>query len=415
MRNRRYLGLAAFVAAPLLIALTAHRSESLRPQPPELRADASLVVISGRDSGGGTLREAIATAARHQGRVRIVIHPKRITLLSPLPPLVNADGVVLDALASRCELDASAIGDIPALHVAAPNSTISGLRIRNARETAILVRAPGVTLRDVAIRDSTDGIVLAGARGAVIERSTFERNTNGVRVDGTSPGATIRGSTFRSHDGAGIWAVTGTRAAAAGLRIENNAFHNDRVSVVVVNLGALVTKNEIRGAVENGMYLMQSRSIVRANHILGGAGGGILGDRSDNLLLERNEVDHNAAVGIMVRSCRNASVQRNVVYANAYGIASIFGDRGAPNVIADNLVMSHRIDGAFIVGSSPLLRGNRLLQNAGAAARVLDFVPWTGPRVASDPRFDANTFRGNKLDAAVRGEYRPKRTPEPAR
>jgi nitrous oxidase accessory protein NosD len=415
MDKPRYWLLAAFVAAPLLIALTADRSELLRPQPPELRADASLTVISGRDSGGGTLREAIAAAARHPGRVRIVVHPARIALLSPLPPLVNADGVVLDAAASRCELDAAAIGDIPALQVTSPGSTISGLRVRNARDAAILVGAPRVTLRDVAVHDSADGVVLSGARSAVIERSLFERNTNGIRIDGTSPGATIRGCTFRRHDGAGIWAVSGTPNAAAALRIENNTFHGDRVSIVAVNLGAILTKNDIRGAVENGIYVMQGRTVVRSNRILGGAGGGILGDRADNLLLEQNEIDHNASVGIMVRSCRNATVQRNLVYANAYGIASIFGDRGAPNVIADNLVMSHRIDGVFIIGSSPLLRANRLLQNGGAAARVLDFVPWDGPRIASGPRFDANTFTGNKLNVAVRGEYRPKREPEAAR
>jgi parallel beta-helix repeat protein len=409
MGKKQYGALAAFIAVPLLIALTAGRSAALRPQPPELRADSSLVVMSGRDSGGGTLREAITAAARFPGRVRIIINPARITLLSPLPPLVNADGIVLDASGSHCEIDASAIGDIPAIQVTSPGTTISGLRIRNARDAGIFVRAAGATIRDVLIRDSADGIVLAGARGAVIERSQFERNTNGVRIEGNSLGATIRGCTFRNHDGAGIWAVSGVRNEAVALRIENNAFRNDRTSIVVVNLGATVVRNDIRGAVENGIYLMQSRSAVRSNRILGGASGGILADRADNVLIEQNEIDHNANVGIMVRSSSNAGVQRNVIYANAYGIASIFGDRGAPNVIADNLVMNHRIDGLFIVGSSPLLRANRLLQNGGAAARVLDFVPWTGPRVVSDPRFDANTLTGNSLNAAVRGEYRPKR------
>jgi hypothetical protein len=411
MAEPRYLALAAFIAAPLLIALTASRSESFRPQPPELRADALLEVISSRDAGGGTLREAITAAARHQGRVRIVVHAARITLLSPLPPLVNADGIVLDASVSRCELDAGAIGDIPALQITSPNTTISGLRIRNARDVAILVAAPRATMRDVGVRDSADGIVLTGAGGSVIERSLFERNTNGVRIEGNSPGATIRGCTFRGHDGAGIWAVTGVRNDAPVLRIENNAFRDDRISIVIVNLGATVARNDIRGAAENGIYLMQSRSAIRSNRILGGASGGILADRADNVRVEQNEIDHNAAVGILIRSSRNAGVQRNVVYANAYGIASIFGDRAAPNVIADNLVMNQRIDGVFIVGSSPLLRANRLLQNRGAAARVLDFVPWTGPRIASDPRFDANTLTGNSLNAAVRGEYRPKRDP----
>lgn len=412
MAETRYWALAAFIAAPLLIALTASRSESLRPQPPELRADASLEVISSRDTGGGTLREAITAAARHSGRVRIVIRPARITLLSPLPPLVNGDGIVLDAAESRCELEASNAGDFPTLQITSPNSTIAGLRIRNARDAAIVVRAARATIRDVAVRDSADGVVLAGAPDALVERSAFERNTNGVRIEGNSPRAVIRGCNFRSHDGAGIWAVSSARNDAPVVRIENNAFRDDRISIVVVNLGATIVRNDLRGAVENGIYLMQSRSSVRSNRILGGAAGGILADGADNVRVEQNEIDHNGSVGIMIRSSRNAGVQRNVVYANAYGIASIFGDRGAPNVIAENLVMNHRVDGVFIVGSSPLLRANRLLQNGGAAARVLDFVPWSGPRIVSDPRFDANTFTGNSPNAAVRGEYRPKREQE---
>ena len=414
-RKRRYLALAAFVAAPLLIALTARQWESIRPQAPELRASTSLTVISSRDSGGGTLREAIITAARASGRVRIVIQPLRITLLSPLPPLVNADGIVLDATESRCELDAGAIGDIPALQITSPNTTIAGLRIRNARDAAILVRAPRAIIRNVAITDSADGIVLSGARTAVVERSTFERNSNGVRIDGTSPDAVVRACTFRRHDGAGIWAVTGTRNSGRAVRIENNTFHDDRVSIVIVNLAAAITRNQFRGAIENAIYVMQSRSVIRANRLIGGTGGGILADRAENLLVEQNEIDHHASVGVLIRSCRNATVQRNSVYSNAYGLAAIFGDAGAPNVLADNLVTNNRIDGVFIVGASPLLRANRLLQNGGAAARVLDFVPWDTPRIAAAPRFDNNTLSGNGIDNPVRGEYRPKREREAAR
>lgn len=411
MAETRYGALAAFIAAPLLVALTASRAESLRPLPPELRADASLEVISARDTGGGTLREAITAAARHQGRVRIVIRPSRITLLSPLPPLVNPNGVVVDASESRCQLDASGIGDIPALDITSPGTTISGLRIVNARDAAILVRAARATIRNVVVSNSDDGVVLSGARNSVVEGSTFERNGNGVRLEGDSMGAVIRGCAFRNHDAAAVWAVRGARSNASLVRIENNTFRDDRTSIVIVNVDARIARNDIRGATENAIYLLQSRSTVVSNRILGGAAGGILADRADGVRMEQNEIDHNGAVAIMVRSSRNNAIRRNVIYANGYGIASIFGDRTSPNVVAENLVMNHRVDGLFIVGSSPLLRANRLLQNAGAAARVLDFVPWTGPRVASNPRFEGNTLTGNALDA-VRGEYRPKRVRE---
>jgi parallel beta-helix repeat protein len=411
MARQRYAALAAFVAAPLVVALTARRWESIRPQAPELRADASLTVISSRDSGGGSLREAIVAAARQDGRVRITIVAKRITLLSPLPPLVNAAGVIVDASDSRCEIDARGIGNTPALQITAPRTTILGLRIRNARDAAMLVRADGALLRDVAISDSADGVVLAGARGTVVERSLFEHNGNGVRVDGTSSGAAIRGCTFRRHDGAAIWAVAATSSGSV-LRIESNAFDGDRVSIVLVNLAAALTKNTIHGAIENAMYILQSRAAIRTNRVLGGAGSGIVADRADGLLLDHNEIDHNAIAGVMIRSCRNAALQNNTIYSNAYGIATIFGEAGAPNVLSGNLVMNNTVDGVFVVGSSPLLRTNRLLHNGGAAARVLDYVPWTGPRVVSDPRFDGNVLTGNRLNAAVRGDYRQPRPAE---
>ena len=309
------------------------------------------------------------------------------------------------------EIDAAAIGQTPAIRIVAPNTTISGLRIGNSRDAAILILAPRATIRDVAVHDSEKGVVLSGARAATLERSVFERNTYGVRIEGTSPGATIRGCTFVRHDGAGIWAVSGVRGDAPVVRIENNTFRDDRISIVLVNLAGFVTQNDIRGALENGIYLMQSRSAVRANRILGGAAGGILGERADDVRIEQNEIDHNKGVGVLIRSSRNATVQGNVIYANAYGLASIFGDSGAPNVLAGNLVMNQNVDGVFIVGGSPLLRANRLLQNGGAAARVLDYVPWSGPRIVSNPRLDVNTLTGNGINAAVRGEYRPKREP----
>jgi hypothetical protein len=196
------------------------------------------------------------------------------------------------------------------------------------------------------------------------------------------------------------------------LRIESNAFDGDRVSIVLVNLAAALTKNTIHGAIENAMYILQSRAAIRTNRVLGGAGSGIVADRADGLLLDHNEIDHNAIAGVMIRSCRNAALQNNTIYSNAYGIATIFGEAGAPNVLSGNLVMNNTVDGVFVVGSSPLLRTNRLLHNGGAAARVLDYVPWTGPRVVSDPRFDGNVLTGNRLNAAVRGDYRQPRPAE---
>ena len=411
MRARmRTVRACVLVAIALVVVLLSNRFEAWRPISSEQRAAQTIEVVSGRDSGPGSLREAILRSARSEGRSRIVLRAPRIALRTVLPPLLN--GLTLDATQSHCEIDASGMGNQPVLQLVGSGGNILGLRVRNASGTAILIRASGVQLRGVEIRESADGVSVGGtSRSVTIARCVFDRNGTGVRVDPQSAGVAVRYNRFSHHDRAAVWAVAAKRSSQK-LVLQDNVFFADRVSAVIINVGANIERNEFREARERALYLTGSGTTVRGNRIVGSTGSGILVDGGVGTLVESNEIDHNAAVAILLRSCAGTIVRRNRLYGNAYGIAIIFGESGT-NVVADNLIVTSTSDALFILGASPLIRGNRLLQNAGAAVRVLDYLPWSGPPVVAAPRFETNVLRANGTDVTVHGVYRPPHDAEP--
>jgi parallel beta-helix repeat protein len=390
---------------------------TLRPWAPEQRIGARFFVTSPNDAGPGSLREAIFAADRSIERAVIVMRSDHVTLKSPLPPLVNPKGVVIDAQEARSEIDARGVVGAPVLEVRSPNSLVEGLKIRKAAGMAVLVRARGVRLRDVEITDSAEGVTLAeGASDVVVEGSRFERNGTGITVPPDSPNVAIRSSHFAHHDQAAVWAVSPQASGSSeGLVVSNNQFEDDRISVVLIHRAARIERNEFRRAREAAVYVMGDGAVVRGNRTREGAGLGIFADETQGVLIEQNELDHNAAVGIIVRSGGGTVVQRNRVYENGYGIAMVFGEKARPNLVADNLLFAQTQDAVFIVGGSPLVRDNRALQNRVAGLRILDFVPREGPRLAAEPLLQDNVLQNNSLDAPVRGEYRPPPAEEPVR
>jgi hypothetical protein len=106
-----------------------------------------------------------------------------------------------------------------------------------------------------------------------------------------------------------------------------------------------------------------------------------------------------------LRGARGTEVRNNRVYVNGYGIAVVFGERGAPNVVSENLLLSQREDALFVVGGAPVLRDNRALGNRGAGLRVLDYVPRRGPQVPADPLMQGNVLEGNGHDLPARGLF----------
>ncbi len=382
-----------------------------RPAPLELRAGVEILVTSPNDAGPGSLREAIFAADRAGARARIEIRTAHIALESSLPPLVNPNGVVIDASHVSTEIDARAVPSGPVLDLAAARSVVRGLRIRGAAGPGILVRTSGARLTEVTLVDCDVGVHLVeGAEDLLVESSTFEANGTGVRVAAGASGVSVYNNRFRKQERAAVWAVSPSAPGTASpiVVVRQNRFDEDRISVLLINVPGQVEENQFMRAGEAAIYLT-GPGVVRRNHLQGGGRTGLFADAPDGALIEDNELDHNFAVGILLRRARRTEVLRNRVYENGYGIVVVFGDSRSPAVVADNLVLSQREDGLYVVAASPVLRGNRALANRRAGLRVLDYVPAQGVPVAGNPLLQDNVLRDNGLDAPVRGEYREPR------
>lgn len=411
IEGRRRIGLLV-LALLGLAAASEGWLRSVRPSAPGLRARARLTVTSSNDAGAGSLREAIFAAARAEVPAIITFRTKKVVLRSPLPPLVNPKGVVVDAREAQTEIDARAISEGSVLEVRSPDSLLEGLRVRSAVGAGVLVRARGVRLRGLQLSDCAEGVTLAeGASEVVLEDSRFEANATGVTIPPQARAVTVRNSRFARHDQAAVWAVSAQAAPGATadrLVVRENQFEDDRISVVLINVPASVERNEFRRAREAAVYVMGEGAVLRENRTREGAGLGFFADEAEGALIEANELDHNAAVAIIVRSSGGTVVQRNRIYSNGYGIAVVFGQKARPNLLSGNLLFAQAQDAFYIVGGSPLLRENRALQNRVAAARVLDYLPreGEGSLIPAQPLLQDNVFQNNSPDTPVRGVYR---------
>ena len=379
-----------------------------RPPPPELRGGTRFVVTSPADHGPGSLRSALFAADRASTRARVEVRTERIVLEAPLAPLVNPEGVVLDAPGGGCEIDARGVGMGAALDLAGPRCLVRGIRVRGAAGQGILVRSPGARLRNVGLFDCGDGVFLVEGVGDLeVEDSTFAANVTGVHLPAGAADVSLRNNRFQKHDQAAVWAVAPAPSLAPArgdVSLRTNRFEEDRIAVVLINVPARVEGNTFLRSREAAVYLT-GRGVLRENHIHEGVSLGILADAPEEAVIEDNEVSHNLAVGIVLRGARNTLVQRNKVYGNAYGIVTVLGDRGHPAVVADNQVLSQIHDGLYVVGGAPVLRRNQAARNQGAGLRVLDLIPLTGPRAAAAPVLEDNVIRGNGTDVPLRGEY----------
>ena len=400
----------AAVAVAGLVALTSSWLGAWRSRVIEPSTQLALIVTTGTDDGPGSLRQAILDADRADGAVRITIQVRRIVLESPLPPLVNPKGVFVTAPAET-ELDASRIKGA-ALDVASPHTTLHRLRITKA-QTAVVVRAANVTFDEVRIEDAGVGVLAgAGADGVTVDGSAFRGNRIGIQnADG---GRTrITASRFQDHKTAGVWAVA-NRAAAGGTEVVvlDSRFVNDAIGIILAKRVSRVELNEFDGIHDVAVLASDGRIVARGNRIRSGRGSGLLLERVTGSLIDRNEIAHNCASGLTVRHAATTEVTANELYTNGIGIVILEGNTRTPNTISDNLVMNNQQDGLLLLGSSPLVRQNRLLDNRHAGLRVSQLLR-NGSRLAASPRLDRNLLRGNGQDDPIRDSFDA--SPRPAK
>jgi nitrous oxidase accessory protein NosD len=415
--SRRDIAFAAAVALLGAVALIQGRIEPRRPLPVDLAASAEFVVTSPRDSGPGSLREAIFAAARSPGRPRIVLRVSVVRPETPLPPLVHAAGTVVTSGSKRATIDASRLVSGEVFDVLSPLSTIRGLTIRSAPAAAIRVRAPGVELDDLEIESSAVGVEVLGSGAALVLRGCrLLDNGIGVRLEAADPRTEISGNRFSGHQRAAIWAVGVESLAsdpAQAMVLRGNRFEDDETSVIVADLPVDVVENEIVGARQVGVYVGGRGGRVRSNRIRAGEGNGVVLARAHGALVDGNEIDHQGGAAVLVSSCTATTVRDNRVYDNGFGLISVFGDATDPNTYSGNVALGDRADGFVVIGGSPVLRSNRASRNGQAGLRILDYIDRQGGRREAEPLVEDLTLEGNGDDQPVRDTYRERGGEEP--
>jgi len=402
----------AWVAAMLagLLAAVVPWLDRLRPVPIELQAALELHVTNGADSGAASLRETILRADRVDGRARIVIDVPVVTISSPLPPILNPAGVVFEGRRPASRIDAAGLSAGPVLDVSAPNTVLSLIEITGAPREAILLRSSGARVTGVRLRQDATGIYLAdGADDLTVSESEFDRNTIGIQLPSDARSVRISNSHFQGHARAGIWSTAPSAppvATAIGIHILANRFDADAAGLVLLNTPARVERNTFVGARTAALLMSGAAMIIRSNRVRSGFGFAIDSDGLDQALIADNEIDHNCSGGILVRNARNTQVLSNRLYSNGYGVVVILGSSSSPSTVADNLIVRHLEDGLFVIGASPLIRRNRLMDNRRAAVRLVAWRADGNQLRVPRPLLDANVFAGNGVDVPPQDVYR---------
>jgi parallel beta-helix repeat protein len=403
------------LAIAAVLAVSSHWLKKIRFAAPELWAVSVYRVTSGADAGPGSLREGILAADRTNGRARVVIAVSRIDLETPLPPLVNPDGVVVDATPSGAILDASRLQGGPVLDLVAPDCVIAGLQIVHSPAEAILVRKGGARLRRITVTGGGVAVFQGDdASDLVVEASTFERNTVGVHLAASGASVKLLDNRFVSHRRAAVWAVAAAPLLTpqlGGVDILRNRFIGDDQSIVIFNLQARLEANTLENANGAAIYVHGTRFAISHNRIRAGRNFGISVEESEHGLIDQNEIDHNCAGGIIVRNARNTMVSANRLYANGYGVIVMEGKSVSPNTITGNLITQHIGDALYVIGGSPILRHNRLLQNQKAGLRFSSLETISREMLTPNPLLDENQIVGNGRDDILRDRYTESKTP----
>lgn len=372
--------------------------------PGQPAATLTVDVTSAADSGPGTLREALFIVASATGKADIRLKVKSIAPATPLPPLVNPHGVRLLAQQGGTEIDGHVLSGSPVLDVAGANTSIEGLQLRNCAGSAILLRAAQFRLRASSVDSCDVGVDVAeNASEVLLERNRFSGDRVGVRFAASTHDGVVVGNTFANNRDAGIWAVRAepdTRATA--VKVRENHFDGNRSGIVTANIGMLIERNEFSASQEAGVHLLGAGAVVRGNHVSGGSGMGVIVENARDAVIDNNELDHLEAYGIMVRGSASILVRANRVHNCGYGLAFVLGDAQRPSTAADNTVIAPQFNGIDVIGDSPILRNNQVLQPRAYALHVTDFDRPDGVKVPARPALQNNNFRAN-LPAVASG------------
>ncbi len=365
-----------------------------RVKPRAADKTATLHVTNAGDRGPGTLREALFVLAGETLPTTIVIEIPAIKIETALPALVNAQGVKLVGQNSNTQIDAAALNEGPVFDVSGANTSIEGITLRNCPATGILVRAVRFHLSGSTIESCDVGVDVAeNASDTLLERNHFTKNRIGVRFGASGHNSVVANNDFRDHKDAGLWAVRGFHDSHDQvIGIHDDKFTEDTAGIVAGNVPVLIERTDFINSHESAVHVVGSGAVIRGNRINGGAAMGIVGENASGAVIEDNEIEGTTAYGVMVRGSSNMLVRRNRLHNCGYGLAFVLGDAQRVSTAVSNTIIAAKFNGIDVIGDSPILRDNQVLQAHAYALHVEDFQPPAGARVPSQPFLDNNNF-----------------------
>jgi parallel beta-helix repeat protein len=384
-------------------AFAAYWYQSNRSAPDPAAAGLTINVTQGGDRGPGSLREALFIAAAANGKATIAINVPKVSLASALPPLVNVHGMRVVGPQGGVELDAHALGGAAVIDVAGPNISVQGIAIRNCSGTGVLLRATRFRLEASTIEACDVAIDVAeNAADILIERNRFVKNRVGIRFAASSRNAAVVKNDFSGHADAAVWAVRSTPDLRdPPISVRDNRFIDEPIGVLVGNIAMLVERNEFRKARTAAVQLIGEGAVVRGNRISGGAAMGIVAENARSAIVDKNEIDHLTAYGIMVKTSSNTLVRGNRLHNCGYGMAFVLGDANNPSTAVENTVIEPKYNGIDVIGDSPILRRNHVLRPRVMSLNVADFTGPDGRRIRAKPFLDGNTFGAGAATVAA--------------
>jgi hypothetical protein len=363
-------------------------------------ADVTVSVTNPDDMGPSTLREALFVAASAKGRATVLIATRKVTVKTPLPPLMNPHGLRLVAQVPAAEIDAQGLAGGPVLDVVGPNSSIEGVTVRHCPGAAVLLRAAHFRMGSSVIDSCDVGVeVVANAADVLLQGNRFVNDGIGVRFSAANSDATVVGNIFTHSKAAGLWAVRGESGESGDpMHVRDNHFTDNHGGIVAGNIPIVVEHNEFAGnAPESAVHLIGAGAVIRANQITGPGAMGIVAENAREALIEGNELTRLSSYALMLRSSAGAMVRVNRVAGCASGMAFVLGDPAHPSTAIGNTITDPRLNAIDVIGDSPILRDNQVVRPRALPLRVTDYAQAGGPSVRAQPLLQGNNFRANTV------------------
>jgi parallel beta-helix repeat protein len=402
--RRSIAAVGIFVLLGVVVALGQWRGTQTTPPPPLRPVEKAVLVhvTNPDDRGPGTLREALFVVATATGPSSISIEVPKISLETALPAFVSGHGVKLLSQTSGVEIDAQALRLGPVFDIAAPNTSIDGITIRNCPGAGILVRSVRFRLSGSTIASCDVGVeIVDGTSDTLLERNSFLKDRLGVRFGAAGHNSAVANNVFTENKDAGLWAVRGAPDSHDDvMSIHDNKFTADGIGIVAGNIPVLVERNDFIRARDSDVHLVGAGAVIRGNRINGGASMGIVAENARGAVIEGNELEGITAYGVMVRGSSNTLVKANRLHNCGFGLAFVLGDAHGVSTAVGNTIIEPKNNGIDVIGDSPILRHNEVLRARAYALHVEDYQPPNGQKVHSQPFLEDNNF-GNGLVTPV--------------